>query len=203
MPKRLHTRLLWTAATLLLTLTACSSTTRPDAAAPASVTAGAAPESATLMVCEEEVEEEVAEALGLPTSQPLTSTWVDGLFTCVYRYGDAVMPVSVKQLRDVKAAEAYFTQQQNAATNPVPFLELGDAGFATNNGSTFIRKDRFVLRVDVSKLPDSLGPKDTPRNHVGIAVASVIIGCWVEGGKTTAQSPSATTPTATVTRSAY
>ncbi|MEV4517925.1 hypothetical protein AB0K00_54330 [Dactylosporangium sp. NPDC049525] len=190
-PKHLRSRLLWTAGVLLVALTACSPDAGPAAAAPTSVPVGATPESATLMVCEKEVEEEVAEALGLPTSQPLTSTWVDGLFTCAYRYGDAVMPVSVKQLPDVRSAEAYFAQQQAAATNPVPFQELGDAGFATNNGSTFIRKDRFVLRVDVSKLPDVLGPKDTPRNHVGIAVASVIIGCWVEGRKVTAPAASA------------
>lgn len=172
-------------AVLLALLAGCSST-GGDAAPPAAAGSGS-PAAATLMVCEEEVEDEVTAALGLPPSQPLTSTWADGLFTCIYRYGDAVMPVSVKQLPDTRAAEAYFAQQQAAATNPVPFQELGDAGFATNNGSTFIRKDRFVLRVDVSGLPDALGPKSTPRNHVGIAVASVIIGCWVEGGTTTQQ----------------
>jgi hypothetical protein len=133
------------------------------------------------MVCQKEAEDGITAALGLPPTQPLTSTWSDKLLTCTYQYGDAAMLVSVKELPDAAATKTYFAQQQTAATGAVPFQEVGDAAFATSNGSTYVRKDTFVLRVDVSRLPDTLGPKSVPRNHVGIAVANVIIGCWVGG----------------------
>ncbi|WP_432826078.1 hypothetical protein [Dactylosporangium sp. CA-092794] len=179
--RHLHRRRCWrlALAALLATvaaLTACSATATDRAAAPA---ATGPPDAKTAMVCEVEAQEDIAEALGLTTSQPPTSTWQDRLFTCTYRYPDGVMPVSVKELPDAAAATKYFNEQQAAAPNAVPFPDMGDAAFAVNNTATYVRKDRFVLKVDVSGLPDALGARQTPRNHVGIAVASVILGCWV------------------------
>ncbi|GAA2372648.1 hypothetical protein [Dactylosporangium salmoneum] len=137
------------------------------------------PDAKTAMVCQNEAQEDIEEALGLPTSQPPTSTWQDRVYTCTYRYPGGVMLVSVKELPDAGAATKYFDEQQAAATSPVPFPDMGDAAFAVNNVATYVRKDRFVLKVDVSGLPEVLGEKKTPRNHVGIAVSSVILGCWV------------------------
>jgi hypothetical protein len=139
------------------------------------------PKTETAMVCQKEAEDEITEALGLPPSQALTSTWADQLFTCTYHYNDAVMLVSVKQLADPTSARKYFTGQQAAASNSTPFPDMGDAAFIINAGSTYVLKGAFVLHVDVSKMPDTLGPKKVPRNHVGIAVSAVILGCWVDG----------------------
>lgn len=178
-PMRLRRWLFGVVPLVALLATGCSPVADPGG--PTARTPAEPPKTATAMVCETEVEDEIAAVLGLPTSQPPNSTWSDKLLTCTYRYGDAVMVVSVKELADAAAAESYYSQQLAAVSSPVPFPDLGDAAFATNNGSTYVRKDEFVLRVDVSGLPDTLGPKNVPRNRVGIAVASEILGCW-DGG---------------------
>jgi hypothetical protein len=41
-------------------------------------------------------------------------------------------------------------------------------------------RDTSVLLVDVTGLPDELGPRRLTREAVGIAVASVIMQCWME-----------------------
>lgn len=161
----------------VLTLAGGCSSTVDDAAAVTRTFQS--PRAATAMVCQQEAESDITGALGLPPSQAPTSSWSDQLFTCVYRYGDSVMVVSVKELADPVAARAYFGQQKTSATDSVAFPDMGDAAFITNAGSTYVLKSASVLRVDVSRMPDTLGPNHVPRNHVGIAVASVILGCWV------------------------
>jgi hypothetical protein len=165
-------------ATLLAALTACSAGSGADRGATPAPTGP--PDEKTAMVCQAEAQEDIEEALGLPTTEPPTSTWHDRLFTCTYRYPGGVMLVSVQELPDAAAATRYFDAQQAAAPGPVPFPDMGDAAFAVNNTATYVRRDRFVLKVDVSGLPEALGDKQTPRNHVGIAVSSVIVGCWIE-----------------------
>jgi hypothetical protein len=160
---------------LLVLATGCSTPTGATTAASTSDQ----PHAATAMVCEPEAEHDITKALGLSPSQPPTPTWSDRLFTCSYRYGDAVMLVSVKELADAVAARTWFGQQQATATNALAIPDLGDAAFISNGVATVVLKGAVVLRVDVSRLPDVVGPNAVPRNHVGISVASVILGCWV------------------------
>ena len=101
-PMRLRKWLFSAVPLVALLATGCSPVADPGG--PTAETAAEPPKTQTAMVCETEVEDEIATALDLPTSQPLSSTWSDKLFTCTYHYGEAVMLVSVKELADAAAA---------------------------------------------------------------------------------------------------
>ena len=69
---------------------------------------------------------------------------------------------------------------------PLPTCPSGDwcgdgatsAAFATKDGSVYVRKDFKVLKVDVSKLPASVGKTPISRADAAVSVAQLIMGCW-------------------------
>jgi hypothetical protein len=115
-------------------------------------------------------------ALGVKTTQTPTATWADRTYTCKYVYDQGMMVLSVKQLADAAATDAYVAAAQAEVGNPPTTNVLGNAGFAAPDGSMYVRKDFKVLHVDVSGLPATLGTH--PRNYVGFAAAAVIMSCW-------------------------
>lgn len=162
---------------------ACSSTPAPSTtAAGVSTTeapkpAGREPSEISKMVCAAKAQHEIDEVLGL-RSVVTTPTWVNHVYSCVYRYPGGSFGLSVKELDSYPETRAYFAglgvRGGVAATLP----NLGQAALQTSDGSVAVRKDYKVLFVDDSGLPSQFGVPATSRGDVAITVADVILGCW-------------------------
>jgi hypothetical protein len=148
--------------------------------ATASTTAalGAAPSESAKMICEPEAADEIAAALGVKPSQPPAATWANQVYSCRYAYAAGTIVLSIKELTDEAATTAYYTTAQNSLPSHTPTQVLGQDGFVGPDGSTYVRKDFKVLRVDVSELPDSFGQPPTTREDAAFLVAAVIMSCW-------------------------
>jgi len=152
-------------------------TTGTGTAAQASAAADAPSQSAK-MICQPEVADEIASALGVQPSKPPTPTWANQLYSCRYTYPTGVMVLSIKELPDDATTGTYYTAAQNSLPSHTPVQVLGQDGFVGPDGSTYVRKDFKVLHVDVSKLPDSFGQPPTSRADAAFTVAAVIMSCW-------------------------
>jgi hypothetical protein len=130
------------------------------------------------MICAEEAQQDIAEALGVRTSQPVTPNWSDHVYSCRYVYPTGVMVLSVKELADDPAAVTYYAGLSNQP-GQVTLQDLGDAAFANQDGSVVTRKDRMVLTVDVHAMPATFGQPTKSRGFAAYNVAQVIMGCWV------------------------
>lgn len=159
-------------------LTAVAATLLVAAAACGNPGSGRAPSAAARMVCAAEAQGDIAAALGVRPRQPLHPTWSDRVYTCRYVYADGVMVLSVKDLPDAAATDAYYTARRRAAPGATPLRELGHPAFATPDGSVYLRKDTKVLHVDVTRLPAAFGNPPHPRDQAALAVAATLIHCW-------------------------
>jgi hypothetical protein len=90
------------------------------------------------------------------------------------------MVLSVKDLPDNAATDAYYTARHDATAAAVPLPELGYPAFATSDGSVYLRKDAKVLHVDVTGLPVEFGQPPHPRSQAALAVAATLLHCWTE-----------------------
>jgi hypothetical protein len=88
------------------------------------------------------------------------------------------MVLSIAELPDQAATTAYYTAAQRNLPNATPEQVLGQQGFAGPDGSMYVRKDFKVLHVDVSALPDRVGPRPYSRADAAFTVAAVIMSCW-------------------------
>jgi hypothetical protein len=128
------------------------------------------------MICADEAAEEIQNTLGVRPSQPPTPAFSDGRYSCRYAYPSGMMVLAVTQPADPNAA------LPGRLPSPVALPGFGEAGYAGADGSVLVRKDRMVLEVDVSGLPERFGQPPLPRAQVAIAVAAVILHCWTEAG---------------------
>jgi hypothetical protein len=135
------------------------------------------PSELSKMVCDEE---EVRAGVEYYTAEQLTappvSTWADRTYTCPFILPDGTLTLSVKELDDLPATDAWFDGLK-ASQGDAGKIFLGDDGFATTNGSVVVRKDNLVLFVDSSALADHPSPRS--RNDVAVNVATIIMACWV------------------------
>jgi hypothetical protein len=164
-----------------LSVAGCGSATAPGAiAGHASIagTTGNAPSESAKMICKPEAADEIAAALGARTSQPPAPTWADHLYSCRYTYPSGTMVISVKELPDEAATNAYYAAAQNRVPGSTSITILGQNGFAEPGGSVSIRKDFKVLRIDVGAMPSQFGKPAHTRPNVAFAAAAVILGCW-------------------------
>jgi hypothetical protein len=138
----------------------------------------AQPAASSVMICAGEAADDISAVLDMQPGQPPVHTWSDHLYTCRYRFSDATITLSVKELADPAAADAYYASR--TATHPgwKPLPELGKDAFVAPDGYTVVRKDTSVLQVDVTGLPDRFGPRRLARAEIGIAIATIIMGCW-------------------------
>src|SRR5262245_2139867 len=142
--------------------------------------AGDAPSVSAAMICQPEATGEIAVALGVPTSKQPVGTWQsqDHVYTCRYDYPTGFMVLSVKEMTDAAATDAYYTAAQQSLPNSRSTKVLGQTAFAGPDGSLFVRKDFKVLHVDVAGLPDHLGERALTRSDVAFRAAAVIMSCW-------------------------
>jgi len=130
------------------------------------------------MVCEDDAQHEIAEALGLKTTQVSTPTWVDHLYSCRYEYPNGAFMLSVKELSSWAQTLDYFHGLANQYGNTRSLGNLGQGAFSETDGSVVVRKDWKVLTVDITGLPDQFGVPPTSSGDIAVTVADVILGCW-------------------------
>lgn len=155
-----------------------NATTSTASARPSAQAVVAAPSISAKMICEQEAADEVASVIGIKTTMPVVPTWSRGLYSCHYVYTNGEIALSVKELANQTATDAYFASLRRLLGERQPWANLGQAAFVTPNGSIVVRKDYKVLFVDISRLPARFGAPPTPRSNAALNVATTIMGCW-------------------------
>jgi hypothetical protein len=151
----------------------------PIATVPAAQPARATPSATAKMICAHKTQTEIAEVLGVHTTQPVVPTWTNHLYSCRYTYHNAVMVLSVKELSSKTQTDAYFTSiahRLGQSQRPSPIAR--GAFFTTKNRSAVVRKDYKVLLVDITGLPAQFGAPPQTRADIAIKVAATILDCW-------------------------
>lgn len=151
----------------------------PSALAPATAEpAGDTPSAGAVLVCSDEAEEDITEALALPPQGIDTPTWSDHVYSCRYRFADGAFTLSVKELSSVPETTAFFDETARRLGSVHTLDGLGEGAFVTTGGSVVVRKDFKVLVVDDTALPPGLGTPPLTPSQVALLVARTIIGCW-------------------------
>jgi hypothetical protein len=147
----------------------------------AAAATGDGPSVSATMICAPDATGGIAVALGIPTSSEPAGSWSDHVYSCRYVYPNGVMVLSVKELPDAAATNAYYTAAQNSLPSFTALEVLGLSGFSGPDGSVYVRKDFKVLHVDVAALPDHIGQPPRTRADAAFTVAAVIMSCWNGG----------------------
>jgi hypothetical protein len=141
--------------------------------------ARAIPSASAKMICARETQKEIAETLGVHTTEPVVPTWINHLYSCRYTYHNSFMVLSVKELSNQTQTNAYFTSiAHRLGQSQRPSLLDRGAFFTTKNRSAVVRKDYKVLLVDITGLPAYFGAPPETRADVAVKVAATIMGCW-------------------------
>jgi hypothetical protein len=163
-------------------VTACGSGSMgagpPSTSATTPQPAGATPSASARMVCGPEAQREIALSLQLRSSAPTTPTWADQLYSCRYTYPVGSVEMSVKELADQAATDAYYTGTRTDPADQVALHGLGQAAYAGPDGIIVVRKDFKVLRIDATGLPAQFGQPPMSRAEAARRIASDIMTCW-------------------------
>lgn len=109
--------------------------------------------------------------------------WADSTFTCTYHLAEGALIISVQEAVDKASALTYFNAMQALAKDATPIQGLANLGFPayeTADGSAVFQKDSFVLHVDTTDLPATMGPENITRNALAYQLSTTILACWVE-----------------------
>jgi len=143
--------------------------------------ARATPSTSAKMICAHDTQNELAEVLGVRTTQPVVPTWVRAshLYSCRYTYRNGVIALSLKELSSKTETDSYFTSlaRRLGQSQRPRALDQGII-FSTRNHSVVVRKDYKVLLVDISGLPARFGSPPFSRGNIAITVAATILDCW-------------------------
>jgi hypothetical protein len=170
--------------TAALAVGACGSSgsaAKPGSTGTTTVTyqpAGAFPSKSAKMICEKEVEGDIAEALGMTATRVTKPTWRDHVYSCTYVYPKGTIVLSVKELVDEESTTDYFNGYKTKLGLTQNLFGLGQGAFIAKNNDVVVRKDYKVLRVDVQNVPQKFVPAMT-RQDVATNIASVVMSCWV------------------------
>lgn len=163
----------------LVALAGCGSSSSAKTSAVGTATRTDRPTAAARMVCAAEAQKDIAQAIGVQTSKPPTSTWARRTYSCPYTYATGTIALSVKESSGLKPTVGYFdTLARDLGTVSDVTLAFGDASFLATDGSVVVRKDHLVLLVDVTGLPDQFGHPPSARSVIAQTVAETIMGCW-------------------------
>jgi hypothetical protein len=136
------------------------------------------PSKAALMVCSDDIRDQVRTVLKLTAPAPVRSSWQDQLYTCTYTLPMGRMVLSVKQSASKPAARAYFLGLRPGLGSTEPLLGLGEQAYATKTGIAVVLKDDMTLRVDTTGLPAVFGSQQQRRTDLAYEIASDVLGCW-------------------------
>jgi hypothetical protein len=149
------------------------------------------PSEAAKMVCGDQPMDRLMAILDLDKAPHTVNDWADSTFTCTYHLEQASpavpgsLDISVQEARDETTALEYFDAMQALAEDATPIGGLANLGFPayeTADGKAVFQKDNFVLTVDASGLPATVGPDAVTRNALAYQLATTILACWVEHG---------------------
>lgn len=140
-----------------------------------------APTKSALMICSDEIQGEIADALGLASVPAPTSSWAGHVYTCTYTLpmGRAVLSVEVTPGPSEARSRLNALRTDLGATAAQP--GLGEAGWSAPNGTVIAAKDNMVLTVDPTGLPDDLGTVHERRSDFALVIAAGIFSCWTGG----------------------
>ncbi|MGA8789060.1 MAG: hypothetical protein WB535_08950 [Paenarthrobacter sp.] len=141
------------------------------------------PSEASLMVCGDQPMDRLTSILKLEDKPHTINDWANSTFTCTYHLDEGSLKISVKESKDKAAALTYFNVEQAMAKNAKPIEGLANLGFPayeTAAGGAVFQKDSFVLHVDASGLPATLGPNNITRNALAYQLSTTILACWIE-----------------------
>ena len=141
------------------------------------------PSEAAKMVCGDQPMDRLTTILDLAQDPHTVEKWADSTFTCIYHLDQGALEISVREAPDQAAALTYFDAMQALAVDAAPIEGLANLGFPayeTADGSAVFQKDSFVLQVDASGLPGTLGPDAISRNALAYQLSTTILACWVE-----------------------
>ncbi|WP_461172360.1 hypothetical protein M1D93_15375 [Arthrobacter sp. Z1-9] len=141
------------------------------------------PSEAAKMVCGDQPIDRLTSILDLKQDPHTVNSWADSTFTCIYHLDEGALEISVKQAANQATALNYFDAMQALAVDAKPIEGLANLGFPayeTGDGSAVFQKDSFVLQVDASDLPGTLGPDLITRNALAYQLSTTILACWVE-----------------------
>lgn len=141
------------------------------------------PSDAALMVCGDQPMDRLTSILDLDSKPHTVNNWADSTFTCTYHLTEGALEISVREAKDQASARTYFDAMQALAKDAKPIQGLANLGFPafeTADGSAVFQKDNFVLQVDATDLPATLGPESITRNALAYQLSTTILACWVE-----------------------
>lgn len=141
------------------------------------------PSDAAKMVCGDQPMDRITDILDLQQDPHTVNSWADSTFTCIYHLDEGALEISVKEAASQAKALTYFDAMQALARDAKPIEGLANLGFPayeTADGSAVFQKDSFVLQVDASDLPATLGPDNITRNALAYQLSTTILACWVE-----------------------
>jgi hypothetical protein len=168
---------------LVIGLAACGGSSKPAAQSPSTAPSATAasvkqPSVSAKMICADEAKGDIEAALGGVKSQPLHPRWADSTYSCAYVFPTGTMALSVKELPNLAATDAYYKELEQKLGVKDGELGFGSAAFLSKNDDVVSRKDNKVLVVNVQGLPKLFGTPAQPRPTVAINVGQVILGCW-------------------------
>ncbi|WP_285245586.1 hypothetical protein [Pseudarthrobacter sp. fls2-241-R2A-127] len=134
------------------------------------------------MVCGDETRENIVKALSLTSEPATTNSWADKLYTCTYALPGGPLVLTVKEAPDAQSAAADLAGRQNSSAGAAPIEGLANLGFAAfqTPTSAVFAKDNFVLAVDATALPATVGPHGVSRDAFAYHVATAVLACWSE-----------------------
>jgi hypothetical protein len=140
--------------------------------------ADSTPSEAALMICSDDIRDQVRTVLKLSAPAPVRSSWRDQLYTCTYTLPMGTMVLSVKESASKPAARAYFLGLRPGLGSTEALLGLGEQAYATKTGIAVVIKDNMTLRVDTTRLPAVFGAQQQRRTDLAYEIASAVLGCW-------------------------
>ncbi|WP_461186572.1 hypothetical protein [Arthrobacter sp. Z4-13] len=141
------------------------------------------PSEAAKMVCGDQPMDRLTSILDLEQDPHTINDWADSTFTCTYHLDEGDLVISVKQAKNKATALTYFEAMQALAKDAKPIEGLANLGFPayeTADGSAVFQKDSFILQVDATDLPATLGPDNITRNALAYQLSTTILACWIE-----------------------
>lgn len=154
-----------------------------QSSSPRSTTTDDGPSEASLMVCGDQPMDRLTSILKLDSKPHTVNDWADSTFTCTYHLDEGALKISVKEAKDPASALEYFNLEEALAKDAKPIVGLANLGFPayeTAAGSAVFQKDSFVLHVDASDLPATIGPNNITRNALAYQLSTTILACWIE-----------------------
>ena len=124
-------------------------------------------------VCEDMVRDAAVAAAGEALASPQQGGWSASRYRCRYSFRDGALLVDVDVFRTDKLAQKRFAANRKRAGISDRLPGIGQQAFKSHAGAIVARKDRFVLTVDPTGLPNRLNV-----DAIVFWTARAVFDCW-------------------------